>query len=148
MSLVATAISIAMLGAPQVDPEQQRCMAMNIYHESRGEVIEGQIAVAHVTVNRVNHKNWPDSICEVVYQDKQFSWTHQIKDPTPKNTKLWDQALIIARDIMIGNTTDPTNGAVFYHANYVNPSWAKQDSLSVSKIIGVHIFYTWTGVWD
>lgn len=148
MSLVAAAISIGMLGAPEVDPEQQRCMAMNIYHESRGEVLEGQIAVAHVTANRVNHKQWPNTICEVVYQDKQFSWTHLIKDQTPKNNKLWNQALVIARDVMIGNTVDPTNGSVFYHANYVNPSWAKQSSLDVSKVIGVHIFYTWDGTWN
>lgn len=147
MSMVAGAISIAMLGAPNIDPVQQECMAKNIYFESRGEVIQGQIAVAHVTVNRVKHENWPDTICEVVYQDKQFSWTHQIEDQTPKDERLWEQALIIARDVMIGNTDDPSKGAVFYHANWVNPSWSKEKSLKVSKIIGAHIFYTWDGKW-
>jgi len=147
MSLVATAIAIGMLSGPNVDPEQQKCMAMNIYHESRGEVIAGQIAVAHVTANRVNHENWPNTICEVVYQDKQFSWTHQIKDQTPKNEKLWEQALVIARDVMLGGTDDPTKGAVFYHANWANPSWASEKSLTLSKLIGAHIFYTWSGTW-
>lgn len=147
MSMVAGAISIAMLGAPNIDPVQQECMAKNIYFESRGEVIQGQIAVAHVTANRVKHENWPSTICEVVYQDKQFSWTHQIEDQTPKDERLWEQALIIARDVMIGNTDDPSKGAVFYHANWVNPSWAEEKSLKVSKIIGAHIFYTWTGKW-
>lgn len=147
MGIVAAAVTIGMLGSPTVDTQQQKCMAMNIYHESRGEVIEGQIAVAHVTANRVEHENWPDTICEVVWQDKQFSWTFLIKDQTPKNKKLWDQALVIARDVMIGNTEDPTEGAVFYHANWVNPSWAKKKSLTVSKVIGVHIFYTWDGTW-
>lgn len=148
MSIVATAVTIGMLASPSIDPEQQKCLAMNIYHESRGEVVEGQIAVAHVTANRVAHENWPSTICEVVYQNKQFSWTFQIKDPAPKNEKLWNQALVIARDVMIGNTADPSNGAVFYHANWVNPSWASQDSLTVSKVIGAHIFYTWDGTWD
>lgn len=148
MSLVAAAITIGMLGQPEVDPEQQKCMAMNIYHESRGEVIEGQIAVAHVTANRVNHENWPNNVCDVVYQKKQFSWTFLIKDQAPKNQKLWNQAMVIARDVIIGNTVDPTDGAVFYHANYVNPTWAEQKSMSVSKVIGVHIFYTWDGTWD
>lgn len=147
MSIVATAVTIGMLGAPTVDPEQQKCMAMNIYHEARSEVIEGQIAVAHVTANRVVHENWPSTVCEVVYEDKQFSWTFQIKDQTPKNEKLWSQALVIARDVMLGNTSDPTEGSVFYHASYVNPSWAKHDSLTLSKIIGFHLFYTWTGTW-
>lgn len=146
MSVMAAAVSIAMLGAPVVDEEQQECLAMNIYHEARGEVIEGQIAVAHVTMNRMNHNYWPDTICEVVYQPSQFSWTFQISDPTPRETRAWNQAMVIARDVMIGNTVDPTNGATFYHANYVNPSWANQ--MDVSKVIGVHIFYTWDGTWD
>ena len=147
MSIVVAAVTIGMLGTPTVDPEQQRCMAMNIYHEARGEVVEGQIAVAHVTANRVAHNNWPGTVCDVVYQNKQFSWTFQIKDPTPKDEKLWNQSLVIARDVIIGNTDDPTDGAVFYHANYVNPTWAKQESLNVSKVIGVHIFYRWDGTW-
>lgn len=146
MGLVAGAVTIAMLGSPTVDPIHQDCLAKNIYYEARSEVIEGQIAVAHVTLNRVKQQNWPDSICGVVYEPKQFSWTHLVKDQNPKDGKAWEQALIIARDVMIGNTVDPTNGATFYHANYVNPDWA--DQMTVSKVIGVHIFYTWDGVWD
>ena len=47
---------------------------------------------------------------------------------------------------MIGNTDDPTNGAVYYHANYVNPMWTKY--MDLSKVIGSHLFYTWDGDWD
>lgn len=145
MSILAAVVTLSMQQA-YVDPIEHECMAMNIYHESRGEVIEGQIAVAHVTMNRVDHDYWPNSVCDVVYQNKQFSWTHTIKDPTPKEEKAWKQAKVIARDVMIGNTVDPTEGAVFYHANYVNPVWAKQ--MDISKVIGIHIFYTWDGQWD
>jgi len=141
MGVIAGAIGIAMLGAPTVDTVQQECLAMNIYHEARGEVVEGQIAVAHVTLNRVEDTRWPDNICDVVYQPKQFSWTHLIKNQTPTEKKAWKQAKVIARDVMIGNTVDPTDGATFYHANYVNPYWAKD--MTISKVIGVHIFYTW-----
>jgi len=141
-----TAIGLtAMMSAPQVDPKQHECLAMNIYHEARGERMEGQIAVAHVTVNRVDHTNWPSTICEVVYERKQFSWTHLIKDPTPKEVKAWKEAQVIARDVMIGNTEDPTLGAVFYHANYVDPDWASH--MDLSKVIGRHLFYTWDGTW-
>ena len=146
MSIMAGIASIAMLGAPEVDPKQHECLAMNVYHEARGEVIEGQMAVAHVTLNRVNHHKFPETICDVVYQNKQFSWTHTIKDKTPWEIKAWNQAKVIARDVMIGNTVDPTNGATFYHANYVNPYWTK--SMEVSKVIGLHIFYTWNGTWN
>lgn len=146
MGVIATLGIAAMMSAPVVDSKQHECLSMNIYHEARGERMEGQIAVAHVTVNRVNHDNWPEDICEVVYQSKQFSWTHLIKDPTPKEKRAWKEAQIIARDVMIGNTEDPTMGAVFYHANYVNPDWAKQ--MELSKVIGRHLFYTWDGTWD
>jgi N-acetylmuramoyl-L-alanine amidase len=142
-----TAIGLtAMMSAPEVDPKQHECLAMNIYHEARGERVEGQIAVAHVTINRVSHDKWGTSICDVVYEPKQFSWTHMIKDHTPKDSKAWSNAKIIARDVMIGNTEDPTMGAVFYHANYVNPDWAEY--MDLSKVIGRHLFYTWDGDWN
>lgn len=51
------------------------CLAKNIYFESRGENRVGQMAVAWVTLNRTEHKNWPSTICKVVYQPHQFSWT-------------------------------------------------------------------------
>lgn len=130
-----------------VDSEQQECLAMNIYHEARGESVEGQLAVAHVTTNRVKHSEWSDNICDVVYQPKQFSWTFTIKDQTPREDDAWNQANIIARDVMLGNTTDPTDGAVFYHTDYVNPFWAQRPETKVVKVIGTHIFYTWDGQW-
>lgn len=148
MSITAGIFSIAMLGAPELDKKELECMALNVYHEARSERIEGQIAVAHVTMNRVKHEYFPDTICDVVYQNKQFSWTWTVPDHRPKEKAAWKQAQVIARDVMIGNTVDPSEGATFYHANYVNPFWAKDVSMKVSKIIGLHVFYTWTGKWD
>lgn len=146
MSIIAAMVAGAMMSPPELDPKQHKCLAMNIYHESRGERIEGQIAVAQVTINRMEHPKWPSTICEVVYQPKQFSWTHLISEQTPKETKAWGAAKIIARDVMIGNVDDPSMGAVYYHANYVNPSWAKY--MKLSKVIGNHLFYTWDGDWN
>ena len=143
--LGAVAITLTMMH-PSIDTKEHDCLAMNIYHEARGEVVEGQIAVAHVTLNRVNHTEWPNNICDVVYQLKQFSWTFMVADQSPTELKAWAQAKIIARDVMIGNVDDPTEGATFYHAAYVNPSWA--DQMEISKIIDKHVFYTWDGVWD
>mgnify|MGYP003643630555 CR=1 FL=1 len=126
--------------------EQLNCLALNIYHESRGEEIEGQIAVAHVTMNRVEHTYWPDTICDVVYQRRQFSWTFTIADPTPNDTTAWEESMFVAELVMRSKTIDPTNGATFYHAKRVSPSWARQ--MDVSTIIGLHIFYVWDGTWD
>lgn len=145
MTIGALAVTAAMMAPPQLDPAELECLALNIYHEARSEKVEGQIAVAQVTINRVNHKKWPSTICEVVYQPKQFSWTHLVKDHTPHETKAYEQAKVIARDVMIGNVDDPTYGAVFYHANYVNPNWV--DFMDLSKVIGSHLFYTWDGDW-
>lgn len=140
-------VGAATMAPPELDMKDHECLSMNIYHESRGEQAQGQIAVAQVTVNRVKHREWPSSICEVVYQPKQFSWTHLIKNHSPKETKAWKRAQVIARDVLIGNVADVTGGAVFYHANWIkNPYWAKE--VTLSKVIGNHLFYTWDGVWD
>ena len=146
MSVMIGILSVAMMAPPEVDKEQHKCLALNIYHEARSESMEGQIAVAQVTLNRVAHSEWPSTICEVVYEPKQFSWTHLLKDHSATEARAWKKAQIIARDVMIGNVEDPTYGAVFYHANYVNPDWA--EFLDLSKVIGNHLFYTWDGDWD
>lgn len=145
MSVMIGIISAAMMAPPVVDKEQHKCLALNIYHESRSESLQGQIAVAQVTLNRVAHDHWPSTICEVVYDPMQFSWVHLLKDHSASEARAWQKASIIARDVMIGNVEDPTHGAVFYHANYVDPDWA--EFLDLSKVIGNHLFYTWDGDW-
>ena len=145
MSVMIGIISVAMMAPPVVDKEQHKCLALNIYHESRSESLQGQIAVAQVTLNRVAHDHWPSTICEVVYDPMQFSWVHLLEDHSASEARAWQKASIIARDVMIGNVEDPTHGAVFYHANYVDPDWA--EFLDLSKVIGNHLFYTWDGDW-
>jgi len=142
---LAAVSAVHMMAEPVIPQKDLECLALNIYHEARGETVEGQIGVAFVTLNRVEHSNWPDNICDVVYQEKQFSWTHVIKDHTPYERKPYREALAIARDVIIGNVVDPSKGAVFYHARWVNPSWTSY--VEVSKVIGNHIFYTWDGDW-
>jgi len=146
MSIMVGILSVAMMAPPEVDKEQHKCLAMNIYHEARSESMQGQIAVAQVTLNRVEHDKWPSTICEVVYEPKQFSWTFLLKDHSTTEARAWKKAQIIARDVMIGNVEDPTYGAVFYHANYVDPNWAEY--VDLTKVIGNHLFYTWDGDWN
>lgn len=119
------------------------CLALNIYFESRGEPVEGQYAVADVTLNRVESDQFPDTICEVVYQRRQFSWTHQIRnprDPRLSEREAWHDAQLYAIeiaqwDIMRG----VTGGATYFHANYVRPRW--RHSFEQTEVIGVHRFY-------
>lgn len=125
--------------------EERDCLALNIYHEARGESIEGQIAVAQVTVNRVNHDYFPNSVCEVVWDSGQFSWTQDGRSDRVRDQRAYEVALNIAEWVLLGREDDPTNGAVFYHADHVNPFWARK--VDQETQIGDHIFYTWNGTW-
>lgn len=118
------------------------CMAMNLYHEARGEGELGMVAVAHVVLNRAKSKNFPSDVCEVIKQVKpscQFSWfcTGKIKDID--NWDKYDHARSVAINVMNGQVTDPTNGALYYHTVNVKPKWRKR-FIKVAKI-GSHIFY-------
>lgn len=115
------------------------CMALNIYHEARGESREGQIAVGHVTLNRVKSKKYPDTICEVVYQNKQFSWTHDRIPDRPRDIKNYNRIKRLSYEILQGLHKDPTSGSTYFHTKKVNPWWSR--SVKRTRIIGNHIFY-------
>lgn len=155
VNIFSSLINVAIIGlifvgctmSNEVKAAQVECLAMNIYHEARNESTEGQLAVAHVTMNRVNHEWFPDTICEVVYQDKQFSWTHLVKDQAPKNEKIYNQILKLSEEVYEGKYQDNTDGSTFYYADYIaKPYWAKQ--MEVYGQIDTHIFLKWDGTWD
>ena len=124
------------------DPELY-CLALNIYFEARGETVRGQFAVADVTLNRVEADKFPDTICGVVYQRRQFSWTHQIhnpRNPRIREREAWHDAQLYAMEIAVwGIKRGVTDGATFFHANYVRPRW--RHSFVKTMQIGVHLFY-------
>ena len=119
-------------------PADINCLAQNIYHESRSESIEGQIAVAQVTVNRVKASNFNKNICDVVFQPKQFSWTLN-KHVKIKDSKAWKASLVIAKAVLTNSIRMPNFTATHYHTTQVNPRWNK-DKI-ILAIIGKHIFY-------
>jgi len=127
--------------AGSVSAGEDRCLALNIYFESRGESAQGQMAVAHVTLNRVRSSRFPNSICDVVYQPRQFSWTHDGKSDQPKNKRAWKRAKYIARIAQQWHAVgeDFSEGALYFHADYVQPYWA--DIFEQTIQIGRHIFY-------
>jgi len=120
------------------------CLAMNIYHESRGEPVQGQFAVAEVTLNRVDSPRFPDTICEVVKQSNkngcQFSWWCDSKSDRPKDKEAWEFSLLIARAYLrYQDTISHVGDATFYHADSVAPYWSKKFD-KVTKV-GRHVFY-------
>lgn len=101
------------------------CLAENIYHEARGESIMEQAAVAWVTLNRVESRDYPDTICEVVMQPYQFSWTLNPElIAARRNPEAYEKAIRIANDVYSGRIQDPTWGATHYHTHEVSPKWS------------------------
>jgi spore germination cell wall hydrolase CwlJ-like protein len=159
------------VSSSNADPYMVRsaeCLALNMYHEARNQGTAGILAVTGVVFNRVNDKRFPNTICAVVEQgptreswktkktlDKndavyypvknrcQFSWFCDGKSDVPKDEETYIRFLDYAK-AWLNNTLpflDITDGALFYHADYVTPGWAKTKQKTVE--IQDHIFYRW-----
>jgi N-acetylmuramoyl-L-alanine amidase len=134
-------------GAPEAEIE---CLALAIYFEARGEPGDGQVAVAHVVMNRLYDARYPKSVCGVVRQGGyailnrcQFSFHCDGVPDVPVDSVSWQRSIGLAKRIYWGFSQDPTAGALWYHADYVAPSWGTR--LARGPKIGRHIFYTETG---
>ncbi len=124
-----------------------KCLALNIYREAGNEPFEGKVAVAQVTINRTQNPDFPNEICDVVYQKNnftgrivcQFSWycdsTHRNR---PINKELYDESYRVAKMVLLEDfRLESLDQALYYHADYVNPNWGFK---KITKI-GQHIFY-------
>jgi N-acetylmuramoyl-L-alanine amidase len=154
---------------PETEPSAE-CLAMNMYHEARGQGIAGVLAVSFVVFNRVKDKRFPNTVCQVIQQGPtreswktrkvknlsptlrkyypirnrcQFSWWCDGRSDETKDTKLYARYLKIANGMIRNEFSliDITDGATFYHADYVKPAWAKTKYRTIE--IGDHIFYRW-----
>lgn len=121
--------------------KELKCLADNIYYEAGNQSTQGKLAVAAVTINRVNSPKFPKSVCSVVYQRTrgtcQFSWTCMRKYvPNPQQ---YAEAKRVAEKVLFAGANHGVLGknVLFYHADYVNPGWNLR---RVTKI-GDHIFY-------
>ena len=117
------------------------CLSLALYHEARGENHQGQLMVAAVIVNRVVSDRFPDDMCEVVMQPRQFSFVRKGKIPTPKDAKAWKAAHSLAERILTDTRILPPTIADHYHTTRVNPVWRKD--LNKLKRVGNHIFYSY-----
>lgn len=114
------------------------CLALNVYFEARGEEPDAQRMIAEVVMERVNTEGFPKTVCEVVWQDKQFSWTHNGKSDKPKDTVAWLYAQIVANEVLLFGGEFRT-GATHYHTRDCKPYWA--DQMQMVGMYGNHIFY-------
>ena len=124
---------------------QWRCLTEALYFEARGETVEGQYAVAEVILNRVENANYPGTICDVVNQGTgrryacQFTYTCDGIPEVVTDRRAWNRLGHIARIMMDGAPRDLTRGATHYHADWVNPNWARVYPRTARY--GQHIFY-------
>ncbi len=146
VSLAAAAV-VVLWPAPRLDLSASLdCLALNIYHERRGEPLEGKIAVGQVVMNRVGDPAFPAGVCDVVKQggerprDRcQFSWWCDGLSDRPDDAGAWEDIKGLAGKILAGGLEDPTRGALWYHADRVTPDW-QMDIIRQGKI-GQHVFY-------
>jgi spore germination cell wall hydrolase CwlJ-like protein len=129
---------VAQHAAVETDDEQFECLASAVYFESRGEPLEGQLAVAEVILNRVASGRFRSTICDVVKQPSQFSFVRRGVIPeAPRGSAAWQRAVAIAH-IALRDLADVTGDrSLFFHATYVNPGWGRP---RIARI-GNHIFY-------
>lgn len=138
-------IALLLTGAQSQVDEDLHCLALTVYFEARGEPENGQIAVAHVVMNRVNDRRWPGTVCGVVQQggreqeNCQFSWYCDRLSDMPAHRADWNTARALAHAAYWAASEDPTGGALWYHAVYVKPIWRRK--LARWGRIGTHIFY-------
>ncbi|MBX9635507.1 MAG: cell wall hydrolase [Magnetospirillum sp.] len=125
--------------ARQVSAAELRCLALNVYWESRGQPLRGQAAVAHVTLNRTVSPDFPASICGVVHQGCQFGWTCDGKKDLPTTPAAWADSLEVAKRALAGEP-DPTGGALYFHHVQERPQWA-QGRYDNRITIGQHVFF-------
>jgi spore germination cell wall hydrolase CwlJ-like protein len=139
-----------------LDPKQKHCLALNIYFEAAVESTAGKLAVAQVTLNRVNSERYPETICGVIYEGPhtangfpkrdmcQFSWYCDGKHDNPNEGKSWKVSQKIAEYILQNpGMLDITDSATHYYADYIPaPRWANARDKTVK--IDTHIFYNKT----
>lgn len=124
-----------------MDDPELLCMAENIFHEARNQSLEGMQAVGFVTLNRVNHVRFPNSICKVVHEPKQFSWTMlnvSINLNNPIERAAWEQSIKVAYSVINHKVENGLFGVTHYHATYVNPQWGKVQVVQIDD----HVFFT------
>ena len=147
---IATWIS-AFVNPIPLNDQDVYCLTRNAYYEAKGDSQMSQIAVTHVVLNRMKDPAFPKEVCEVVYQSRtkssskttcQFSWYCDKKlMGRGIDQATWDESLTAVRSALqmyYQKGVDVTQGATYYHANYVNPGWHK---LTKVTSIGTHIYY-------
>jgi N-acetylmuramoyl-L-alanine amidase len=129
---------VAQHGGTAPADREAECLAGAIYFESKGEPLDGQLAVAQTILNRTTSGRFPRSVCSVVFQPGQFSFVRGGGfPPIARGSRHWREATAIAH-IAANELWDASvSNALFFHARHVSPGWRMRRIGSV----GNHVFY-------
>ena len=119
--------------------KEEFCLALNIYHETRGSSLKDQIASSMVVQNRIKSEFWPETYCEVVFQKYQFSWTADRLSDTPLDTSSWLLSQNLARRIVLGLEKIDIPHTHYYNPRVVSPVWGRSIK---GIVIGRHKYLT------
>jgi len=118
------------------------CLTMAIYFEARSEPEYGQILVANTIENRVRSNSYPNDYCDVVTQNKQFSFFNDASESNElkvRDMKTWNKIKTLAENYLDDPYLEMEYSGCHYHNNTVKPKWTKK--LKLSKVVGHHKFY-------
>jgi len=121
------------------------CLALAIYFEARSEPVQGQIAVGQVILRRVESPRYPNTICGVVWQPHQFSWTSDGKSDKPSDKSAYATSRHVARYLLkyADKLHDFSEGSTHYfNPKLADPYWARSGRQTAK--IGNHVFLTLT----
>ncbi len=124
----------------------QECLALNLYHESRSESDLANTMVAGVVLNRVADSAWKSSICDVVFQSKQFSWTSDGLSDKVHEVEVYKKLFVLSEWVLLNQniTMSLSEGADHYHTTAIKPNW-DYSKLKKVAVVDNHIFYTKRG---
>lgn len=153
-----TMLPMLSMAQPEIASEtamEKHCLALNIYHEARGEVYddglfsgsyENWLVVAMITRNRLDNPYYPRSWCKVVYQHGQYEWTADGKPDEPDLTKkgdaeAWRDINMFVKGFMANHRyiKDPTEGSIDYAGCHVDNYWTR--AYNLYKEFGEHCVY-------
>lgn len=123
-------------GTSKISQRDLECLAEALYFEARGEGVQGQRAVAEVILNRVDHPRFPKTVCGVVNQRGQFTYN---KNARIREKGTFARVQKVAMAALSGAPRNLTNGATYFHARGVRPSWTNRFERTIR--IGSHTFY-------
>jgi spore germination cell wall hydrolase CwlJ-like protein len=142
--LIAALVAVCSAAAWPIKAEPAtdavRVMALNMYHEARGEGRKGMIAVGWVVLNRMADPAYPGTVREVVYQGCQFSWVCDGRSDRPRDRRAWRKAVQLATALLRKPVIDPTRGALWYHATRIKRPNLGSPVRTAARI-GRHVFY-------